>query len=60
MDKKLKGQLKINQFKSEILKNNPLKDPYIRDILVYLPNNYSTSISKRISCSFSVTIVWKR
>jgi enterochelin esterase-like enzyme len=46
MAKKLKGQLKINRFKSKILKSNPLKDPYIRDILVYLPHNYSASISK--------------
>jgi S-formylglutathione hydrolase FrmB len=42
----LKGQIKVNKFKSEVLKNNPLKDPYIRDLVIYLPKNYSTSYSR--------------
>jgi hypothetical protein len=42
----LKGQIKSIKFKSKVLKNNPLKDPYIRDILVYLPKSYSKSYSK--------------
>jgi S-formylglutathione hydrolase FrmB len=42
----LKGQIKINKFSSKILKNNPLKDPYIRDIIVYLPKGYLKSYSK--------------
>ncbi len=42
----MKGQIKIHKFKSEVLKNNPLKDPYIRDILEYLPKNYSSSYSR--------------
>jgi hypothetical protein len=42
----LKGHIKIDKFYSKVLKNNPLKDPYIRDILVYLPENYSKSLSK--------------
>ncbi len=42
----MKGQIKINKFNSKILKNNPLKDPYIRDIIVYLPKEYSKSFSK--------------
>lgn len=28
---------------SEVLRNNPLKDPYVRDILYYLPPSYSKS-----------------
>ncbi len=52
MDKKLKGQIKIDKFKSEVLKNNPLKDPYIRDILVYLPKNYSKSYSRGYTTIF--------
>jgi S-formylglutathione hydrolase FrmB len=42
----LKGQIKIDKIHSKILKNNPLKDPYIRDIITYLPENYSKSLSK--------------
>jgi hypothetical protein len=41
MDKKLKGQIKIIKFKSKVLENNPLRDPYVRDLLVYLPEKYS-------------------
>jgi hypothetical protein len=42
----LKGKIKIHKFVSDVLKNNPLNDPYIRDIIVYLPEDYSTSYSK--------------
>jgi S-formylglutathione hydrolase FrmB len=42
----LKGQIKTIRFKSEVLKNNPLRDPYIRDLLIYLPKSYSRSYSK--------------
>ncbi len=42
----MKGKIKIHKFASDILKNNPLKDPYVRDIIVYLPEDYSTSYSK--------------
>ena len=42
----MKGQIKIDKIHSKILKNNPLKDPYIRDIIIYLPENYSKSLSK--------------
>lgn len=48
----MKGQVKTIQFKSEVLKNNPLKDPYIRDLLVYLPKNYSRSYSKGYTAVF--------
>jgi Putative esterase len=42
----LKGRIKTIRFESGVLKNNPLKDPYIRDLLVYLPKNYSKTYSK--------------
>ena len=42
----MKGQLEIFKFKSEVLKNNPLKDPYERDLIVYLPEKYLESHSK--------------
>ncbi|MGN6560394.1 MAG: alpha/beta hydrolase [Candidatus Nitrosocosmicus sp.] len=42
----MKGRIKTIRFKSEVLKNNPLKDSYVRDLLVYLPKNYSMSYSK--------------
>jgi hypothetical protein len=42
----LKGKIKIHKFASDVLKNNPLKDPYVRDIIIYLPENYSSSHSK--------------
>ena len=42
----MKGQIKIDKFHSRVLKNNPLKDPYIRDIIIYLPERYSKSFSK--------------
>jgi hypothetical protein len=48
----LKGRIKTIRFKSEVLKNNPLKDPYIRDLLVYLPKNYSMSYSKGYTAVF--------
>jgi S-formylglutathione hydrolase FrmB len=31
---------------SKVLKNNPLKDPYIRDVIVYLPPSYKKSGKK--------------
>jgi len=40
------GTITVEKFASKILKNNPLKDPYIRDIMVYLPPEYSRSRSK--------------
>jgi len=36
----------LHRFESKILKPNSLKDPYIRDIIVYLPPGYSQTDSK--------------
>ncbi|RPI18408.1 MAG: esterase [Ignavibacteriae bacterium] len=33
-------------YKSEVLRNNPLKDPYKRDIIYYLPPSYGKSDTK--------------
>ncbi|HEY4491151.1 MAG TPA: alpha/beta hydrolase-fold protein, partial [Acidobacteriota bacterium] len=30
----------IQRFESRILKSNPLRDPYVRDLLIYLPPSY--------------------
>jgi hypothetical protein len=37
------GKIIIHKFESSVLKSNPLKDPYSRDIIVYIPPNYSQS-----------------
>src|SRR5215217_2485590 len=40
------GRIVFHPFESNILKSNPLNDPYIRDVLVYLPPGYSQTNSK--------------
>lgn len=40
------GSVITHRFKSKILKTNPLKDPYVRDLTVYLPPGYTSSSSK--------------
>jgi S-formylglutathione hydrolase FrmB len=42
----LKGKIVIHSHKSTILRGNPLDDPYTRDVIVYLPPEYSNSYSK--------------
>jgi S-formylglutathione hydrolase FrmB len=41
-----RGRIEYHRFESNVLKSNPLKDPYIRDIVTYLPPTYSHSNSK--------------
>ena len=41
------GSVVILRHKSEILKNNPLGDKYVRDVCVYLPPGYETEAEKR-------------
>ena len=41
--KQTQGTVKILRYESEILKNNPLGDEYVRDLCVYLPPNYDQS-----------------
>jgi enterochelin esterase family protein len=37
------GRVVIEKFESDCLKNNPLNDPHIRDVPVYLPHGYDDS-----------------
>jgi enterochelin esterase-like enzyme len=38
-----KGTLRIERFASKVLKSNPLHDPYVRELYVYLPPSYGRS-----------------
>jgi enterochelin esterase family protein len=39
---KMQSEVVVLKHTSKVLKNNPLKDPYQRDLLVYLPPSYRT------------------
>ena len=43
---KTKGKVVVHRYESTVLKSNPLKDPYKRDLIIYLPPGYSQSYSK--------------
>ena len=34
------GKIIIHNFESSLLKSNPLKDPYNREIIVYVPHDF--------------------
>ena len=36
------GTVLLEKFESQLLKNNPLNDPFVRDLAVYLPPSYSS------------------
>ena len=42
----LKGKIIVHRFESKVLKSNPLRDPYIRDLIIYLPPEYTESSSR--------------
>ncbi|MEM3670285.1 MAG: alpha/beta hydrolase-fold protein [Thermoprotei archaeon] len=42
----MESKIVVHRYESEVLKNNPLRDPYERDVLVYLPAGYSDSNSE--------------
>ncbi len=42
-EKQTQGTIKVLPHESEILKNNPLGDKFVRDIIVYLPPDYENS-----------------
>lgn len=42
----LKGRIVVHSHESAVLRSNPLDDPYTRDVVVYLPPEYSQSYSK--------------
>ena len=46
MKNALKGKIVIHSHESTTLRHNPLGDPYVRDLIVYLPPEYSPSYSK--------------
>jgi putative esterase len=50
----LKGTIIIHRHESFVLKSNPLRDPYIRDIIVYLPPDYKQSYSNGYIATFGL------
>lgn len=46
MSKATSGNVVIHRFESKVLKSNPLRDPYVRDVAVYLPPGYTRSSSR--------------
>ena len=46
------GHIETHRFESKVLKSNPLSDPYVRDILVYVPPGYSRTDSKGYTAIF--------
>ncbi len=46
------GQIVSHRFESNILKSNPLQDPHTRDLIVYLPPEYSSSNSRGYTAVF--------
>ena len=49
------GSIVLETFESKILKDNPLKDPYIRDFPVYLPPSYFISAKKKFPVTFLIS-----
>ncbi len=50
-----KGTVKLINHESEILKNNPLGDPFLRELYVYLPPNYEADESKHFPVAYCLT-----
>ena len=50
-----KGTVKILRHESEILKNNPLGDQYVRDLYVYLPPDYEERNGKNFPIVYCLT-----
>jgi len=42
----VKGKIVVHRYESRVLKSNPLKDPHTREVIIYLPSDYSKSYSK--------------
>lgn len=47
MSRAMAGQLEQVSFHSEVLGHNPLGDPHVRDLLVYLPPGYDEDVGRR-------------
>jgi enterochelin esterase-like enzyme len=50
----LKGKVVVHRFESTALKYNPLNDPHIRDIIIYLPTGYTSSYSHGYIAAFGL------
>ena len=48
------GKIQIHRFESRVLRSNPLRDPHVRDVSVYVPPNYSRSDSKGYVTAFGL------
>jgi enterochelin esterase-like enzyme len=46
------GQVLLTSFESPILKNNPLKDPHLRKLAIYLPPGYDEKAPKKYPVLF--------
>jgi enterochelin esterase-like enzyme len=53
-DTSKKGKIVVHRYESKVLKSNRPKDPYVRDVVVYLPPGYSSSNSKGYPTVFGV------
>ncbi|HJT46775.1 MAG TPA: alpha/beta hydrolase-fold protein [Nitrososphaeraceae archaeon] len=42
----VKGKIVVHRYESRVLRANPLKDPSAREVIIYLPPDYSNSYSK--------------
>lgn len=51
---KEQGSVVTHRFSSKVLRPNPLRDPYVRDLTIYLPPDYSKSDSKGYVTVFGV------
>jgi enterochelin esterase family protein len=49
------GTVRVLRHKSEILKNNPLGDPFVRDLYVYLPPGYEKEKDKTFPVVYCLT-----
>ena len=54
-EKQTQGTIKVLRHESEVLKNNPLGDEYIRDLIVYLPPEYEEGKDRRFPTVFCLT-----
>lgn len=46
------GRLILDSFESQVLKNNPLKDPHLRKLAIYLPPGYDDNSNKKYPVLF--------
>ena len=50
-----KGNIKVLQHESNVLKDNPLNDPFVRELYVYLPNGYEENEDKKYPVVYCLT-----